>query len=200
MRILFRWFSWPFIVLVVLVWVLLGPDFFSPKPSGYPHKMVASAPIGGAFDLVDQNGRSVTDQDYKTPYKLIFFGFTACPSICPSELLKMGDILTTLGSRANRVTPLFITVDPARDTPQILKTYTAKFDPRITGLTGTSDQVDRVLQKFRVYAARVDTPHGYTMDHSAFLYLTDAKNQMITIYKIDQTADVIAADLRKRMD
>lgn len=194
---LFRILPWPILVLVGLAWVFLDPRGIVRDQN---QSDVASTPIGGAFDLVDQSGRPVTDQGYKTPYKLIFFGFTSCPSICPSELLKMSDILSALQSPADRVTPIFITIDPARDTPEKLKNYTAKFDARIIGLTGSQAQIDQIVHRFRAYAARVETPQGYTMDHSAFLYLTDADNYMVAIYKIDQTADEIAADIKKRID
>lgn len=163
-----------------------------------PAVMVSAVPIGGSFTLTDENGAAVTDQDFAGTQKLIFFGFTHCPAICPAELLKISDILTALGDGAKNMTPLFVTVDPVRDTAPVMKTYTDQFDPRIIGLTGTQDQIDQVVKKFRVYAARVPQGDDYTMDHSAFLYLTDANNIMITMYKMDQSADDIARDIKSR--
>lgn len=190
----------PLILIAVALAVLAGLLWPGGKTtSTLPAKTATVLPIGGAFTLVDENGQNVTDQNYAATKKLLFFGFTYCPSICPTELLKMADILTALKDNARKVTPLFITIDPARDTPDVMKTYTDKFDPRIVGLTGTQDQIDATVKSFRAYAARVPQGKEYTMDHSAFMYLTDETNEMITIYKMDQTADEIAADLKTRL-
>jgi protein SCO1/2 len=165
-----------------------------------PTETATATPIGGAFTLMDETGKTVTNETYKTPYKLLFFGFTHCPSICPTELLKMADVLTGLGDRANKITPLFISIDPARDTPSELAAYTNHFDDRIIGLTGTQDQIDAVVRAFKAYAARVNTENGdYTMDHSGFMYLTDHDNHLIKLYRLDDSADTILADLKRRL-
>lgn len=165
-----------------------------------PSETATATPVGGAFTLIDETGQTVTDQTYQTPYKLLFFGFTHCPSICPSELLKMADVLAGLGDNAKKITPLFISIDPGRDTPQELVTYTAHFDDRIIGLTGNQDQINAVVNSFKAYAARVDTGNGdYTMDHSGFMYLTDRDNHLIKLYRLDDSADTILADLQHRL-
>jgi protein SCO1 len=159
-----------------------------------------ATPVGGAFTLVDETGQTVTDRTYQTPYKLLFFGFTHCPGICPSELIKMADVLAGLGDDAKKITPLFISIDPARDTPPELAAYTAHFDDRIIGLTGTQDQINAIIGSFKAYAARVDMGNGdYTMDHSGFMYLTDHDNHLIKLYRLDDSADTILADLQHRL-
>jgi protein SCO1 len=170
-----------------------------------PPGLTMAGPVGGAFNLIDENGQAVTDQSYKTPYKLIFFGFTRCPDICPAALLKVTDVMAALpAAQAAQVTPLFITVDVDHDTPAVLKDYTANFDPRIVGLTGTQDQIDAAVQAFKVYAAKMKdvgdhTGRAVTFDHSGFLYLTDQNNHIIMMYRMGQDAAAVAADMGARL-
>jgi protein SCO1/2 len=152
-----------------------------------------------AFALTDENGAAVTHATYAGRHTLVFFGFTHCPAICPSELLKIADVLTALGDQAARLTPLFITVDPERDTATVLKTYTNQFSPAIIGLTGTAAQIQTAIDAFGVYATRVPQGKDYTMDHSTFLYLMDPQGVMIKAYKMDDDAATIADDLKKRL-
>jgi len=129
--------------------------------------------LGGPFELMDQNGRSVTDRDFRGRFMLIFFGFTHCPDVCPTELQVVAEVLQQLGPRADRVAPIFITVDPARDTPAVLADYVALFDSRLVGLTGTEAQIAAVARAYRVFYAKVTPPGAstYLVDHSSFLYL-----------------------------
>jgi cytochrome oxidase Cu insertion factor (SCO1/SenC/PrrC family) len=129
--------------------------------------------VGGAFTLTDHTGRTVTDQDFRGRSMLVFFGFTHCPDVCPTELQVVAEVLDKLGPAAARVAPLFVTVDPERDTPAALANYVQLFDPRIIGLSGSEAQIAAVARAYRVYYAKVTPPGAstYTMDHSSFLYL-----------------------------
>lgn len=165
-------------------------------------RMTASG-LTGDFTLIDENEVTVTPSTFAGQYKLIFFGFTHCPSICPTELLKIADIMAALPSdKAMRVTPIFITVDPRRDTADVIKKYTDQFDSRIVGLTGTEHQIRLAIDTFKVYAARVDTSKmsetksaNYSFDHSTFLYLFSPRHELIKLYRMSDTADQIAPDL-----
>lgn len=168
---------------------------------------VTAPGLTGDFTLIDENGATVTPATFAGQYKLIFFGFTHCPSICPTELLKIADIMAALPKdMAAQITPLFITVDPARDTAETLKKYTDNFDPRIVGLTGTGAQIRAATDAFKVYAARVEIPASsgsknvdYMFDHSTFLYLFGPDHQLIKLYRMEDTAAIIAPDLKKIM-
>jgi cytochrome oxidase Cu insertion factor (SCO1/SenC/PrrC family) len=160
-----------------------------------------SVQIGGPFHLVDQNGTAVTDADYRGRWVLVYFGYTFCPDVCPTELQTIAAALGKLGPEAARVAPLFITVDPARDTPAVLAKYVALFGHGITGLTGTPDQIAAVARAFRVYYAKapVGGAASYLMDHSSFLYLLDPKGRLAALFNQDTSADDLAAGLRERL-
>lgn len=138
----------------------------------------ASIAIGGPFSLTDQNGRAVTEQDFRSRPMAVFFGFTHCPDICPTTLGEFAAYMEALGPDAERMHWVFITVDPERDTPEHLARYMAPFDPRIVALTGTVAQVTQAAQNFRVTFRRVPLESGgYTMDHSASTFLLDAQGR-----------------------
>lgn len=160
---------------------------------------LAGAAIGGDFTLIDHNGNTVTQSDYKGSYKLVFFGFTFCPHICPTELQKLTLALKTLGDDANKITPLFISTDPERDTQEVMKEYVQQFDPRIIGLTGTVEQSKHAQDLYKVYAAKVNDPElsDYTMNHSAYTYLMGPNDEPLAIFKMDDSAQDIADGVRK---
>lgn len=171
------------------------------QPASTPQEGVAGAEdIGGAFSLVDQNGKPVTEKDYADTYKLVFFGFTNCPAVCPTELQKITLIMNELGEDTNKFTPIFITVDPERDTPDTIKTYLSNFHPKMIGLTGSAEQIEAVKNSFRVFAKKIEAEFmdGYMVDHSAFTYLMDKDNKLVAIYPSSDTAQSIADDLKKR--
>ncbi len=156
------------------------------------------AAIGGPFQLVDQNGRTVTDQDLKGRPFLVFFGFTHCPDICPTTLFDVSEIMRALGKYADRVGALFITVDPERDTPAALKDYLSSFDPHLAGLTGDPAAVAAVAKAYRVYFKKVPLDQGgYTMDHTAIVYLMDKEGRFVSPFNLKRTTDAAAADLRR---
>lgn len=144
---------------------------------------VGKAQIGGPFQLIDHNGNTVSDKTYAGKHLLVFFGFTYCPDICPAALQKVSLVMDKLGSKANNLKPLFISVDPERDTVAQLKLYMSNFDNRIAGLTGSTEQIADAVKVYRAYAKkRVDpsTSGGYTMDHSSFIYLMAPDGNFIT--------------------
>lgn len=144
---------------------------------------VGKAQIGGPFQLIDHNGNTVSDKTYAGKHLLVFFGFTYCPDICPAALQKVSLVMDKLGSKANNLKPLFISVDPERDTVAQLKLYMSNFDNRIAGLTGSTEQIADAVKFYRAYAKkRVDpsTSGGYTMDHSSFIYLMAPDGNFIT--------------------
>ena len=154
--------------------------------------------IGGPFNLVDQDGRAVTEKTWDGKLRLMFFGYTFCPDVCPTELQTMAQVFDKLGPKADKVVGLFVTVDPERDTPQVLKAYTANFSPRIVGLTGGAEQVAAAERAFRVYARKAPVEGGaYLMDHSAILYLMNQDGKFLNHFGNGTSADEIVAALQK---
>jgi len=160
--------------------------------------MATASAVGGAFQLIDQNGRTVTEEDLKGHPTLVFFGFTHCPDVCPSTLFEVSEVLRQLGSDAGGARGLFVTVDPERDTPEALKDYLASFDPHLSGLTGSREAIDRMLKTYRVYAKKVPTENGgYTMDHSVLVYLMDKQGRFVAPFSLKRRPEEAAADLRR---
>jgi protein SCO1/2 len=157
----------------------------------------AVAAVGGPFQLEDQNGKPVSDQDMKGRPFLVFFGFTHCPDICPTTLFEMSEVMKALGTDADRTGALFITVDPERDTPAALKDYLSNFDPHVHGLTGDPTAIDAALKAYRVYAKKVPLKDGdYTMDHTAVVYLMDRSGRFVAPFNMKQTPQAAAQELR----
>jgi protein SCO1/2 len=154
--------------------------------------------IGGPFHLTDGKGQAVSDADFRGRFMLVFFGYTNCPDECPLTLQKMAGALETLGPLAGKVAPLFITVDPARDTPARLASYLGNFDPRITGLTGTNEQIAAVAKAYKVYfsPAEHEASGADLVNHSTFLYLMDPAGDFRALLPSDIDAENLAAALR----
>jgi protein SCO1 len=158
----------------------------------------AAAAVGGPFRLEDQNGQLVTDQDMKGRPFLVFFGYTHCPDVCPTTLFDISQVMQKLGRDADRTGAIFITVDPERDTPAVMKDYLSNFDPHLRGLTGDANAVNAATKAYRVYAKKVPLEHGdYTMDHTAMVYLMDKNGRFVAPFNLKQTPDAAAAELRK---
>jgi protein SCO1/2 len=161
---------------------------------------VGRALVGGPFQLTDQAGKRLTDKDFRGRYTLVFFGFTNCPDICPSALQVMAAALDQLGPKGQAVTPLFISVDPERDSPRELATYVKSFHPRLVGLTGTPEEIEAVTKAYRVYVKKVaDTRSsaGYSFDHSAIIYLMGPDGAYVTHFTATTSADAMAERLAK---
>jgi protein SCO1/2 len=160
---------------------------------------LGTAQIGGPFALIDQDGRSRTDKDFRGRWMLIYFGYTHCPDVCPLTLEMMGDVMAKLGAQASRVTPIFITIDPARDTTGVMKYYVAAFGKTFVGLTGAPKEIALTESEFRVYARRRDVGHGdYAMDHSSVIYLMGPDGTFVTDYNDVADPAKIAADIKAR--
>jgi protein SCO1 len=154
--------------------------------------------VGGPFKLIDQNGRTVTEQDMKGKPFLVFFGFTHCPDVCPTTLFDISEVFRKLGPDADRAAALFVTVDPERDTPEAMKSYLSSFDPHLRGLTGEEAAVDGVIKAYRAYAKKVSNPDGsYSMDHTALVYLMDKEGRFVAPFNLKRRPEDSAADLRR---
>ena len=165
-------------------------------------KPMAGSAIGGGFSLIDHNGASVTEKTYAGQYKLLYFGFTYCPAICPTELQKITQALNKLGEKADVIQPLFITIDPERDTPAVIKEYVSLFHSRLEGLSGSVEQVKTVMKNYGIYANKVadkNSPDDYTMDHSSYIYFMSPDNKLISIYHMKDDAEFVAKDIAARL-
>lgn len=174
----------------------------SVRPAGSSGEVATSgkALIGGAFSLIDQNGHRVTDQDFRGRYLLVFFGYTFCPDVCPAALQVITAALDQLGADGEKITPVLITIDPDRDTPEKMGAYVRSFHPRMLGLTGSPEEVGAAIKAYRVYAKKVpDERNGadYTLDHSSIVYLMGPNGNLVTFSSEITKADVLAAQLRR---
>lgn len=160
------------------------------------------ARIGGPFTLIDKAGKTVRWDDFKGRWRIVYFGYTFCPDACPTDVQQMMRGFRKFEQEhpddAAKVQPIFITIDPARDTPAIVGQWTAAFSPRLLGLTGTKQQVDGAVKAFSAYYRRgEDTPGGYLMDHTRIAYLMDPDGKPIAMLPVDQGGDAVAGELAK---
>ena len=156
--------------------------------------------VGGPFSLTDSSGKHVTDKDFRGRNMLVFFGFTSCPDICPASLQLMSTVLDKLGPKADRITPIFITIDPERDTAPKLDEYMKHFSSRIVGLTGTPEEIAAAAKAYRVYYNKVPNKvvlGDYTMDHTGIIYLMDANGDYVTHFTPATPVDDMTAKLAK---
>ena len=162
----------------------------------------AAVTIGGPFTLISPDGATVTDGAYRGKWLLVYFGYTSCPDSCPTTLNEIARVLAKIGADAVKLQPLFITLDPQRDTRGVLEQYTQSFDPRIVGLTGSAQQIDAVAEEYGAYAARHRTgqgPEDYVIDHSTYLYVMDPEGKFARAFDADTPGDRIADELRVLM-
>lgn len=166
-------------------------------------RVAEGAAIGGPFQLVDQNGRSVTQADFAGKFMLIYFGFTYCPDVCPTELQVMGNAMDALDpADAARVVPIFITVDPKRDTPEQLKGYVAAFHPKMIGLTGTPEQIAAVAKAYKVYYSKqpnAAAPDDYSVDHTSFVYLMGPDGVLRSMFRSGASAKTMAGEIKTQI-
>ena len=201
---------------LLLVWALLWFARVSPTGSalltrietalglareGSGLVLPAGTEIGGPFQLVDPSGRTLSEADFRGRWMLVYFGYTFCPDLCPTELQTMAAALDRLGAAAAGVAPLFITIDPERDTPDVLAKYVKLFDPRIVGLTGIPSAIATAARNFRVYYAKVPGKNGapYLMDHSSLIYLMDPQGRLAALFDQATTARDLADAIRSHM-
>lgn len=157
--------------------------------------------VGGPFSLIDSDGKRVSDNEFRGKLMLVFFGYTHCPDICPTELQTVAEVVDKLGRDADKVAPVFITVDPERDTPEVLSAYVKGFNSNIWGLTGDAKDIANVAKAYRVYYRKA-TPNkdgDYAVDHSAFIYLMDEQGNYLTHFTFNSTADAIISVIKKHI-
>jgi cytochrome oxidase Cu insertion factor (SCO1/SenC/PrrC family) len=167
-------------LICISLWLALTPLRAQDVPARSPAEIMDilmwnREPVGGPFELIDHSGRTRTEQDFRGRLMLVYFGFTYCPDVCPTDLQAIGLAMDKLGADSANVQPLFVTVDPERDTPAHLAEYVKLFHPRLIGLTGSAEAIRKAADAYKVYYARVDLNKdaGYTVDHTAFIYLMD---------------------------
>ena len=159
---------------------------------------IGAAAIGGPFELIDENGHTVTDRDFRGKPILLFFGFVRCPVVCPTTLFEMSEVLRALGDDAERATGLMITVDPERDTPKSLKDYIGSFGPHMHALTGEPAKIASIAKAYRVYYKKVPLAGGdYTVDHSALVYLIDKEGRFVAPFNMKRRPEAAAVELRE---
>jgi protein SCO1/2 len=190
--------------LGVGLWLMLMPAGAADAPARSPAEIMDilmwnREPVGGPFELTDHTGRVRTERDFRGQLMLVYFGFTYCPDICPADLQAIGLALDKLGHDGERVQPLFVTVDPERDTAEHLAEYVPLFHPRLIGLTGSLEAVRRAADAYKVYFAKVPTgkeASDYTVDHTAFIYLMDRDGNYLGFFPPGTTADRMAEIIR----
>jgi protein SCO1/2 len=155
--------------------------------------------IGGPFSLIDQDGVRRTDKDFAGKAMLIFFGFTHCPDVCPTTMSIISAALEQLGEDADRVRPIFVTVDPKRDTPELLKGYLMSFDPRFVGLTGTEEEVAAAARAYKVYYRAQSAEPDAAFDHSSIIYLMDSNGRYLAHYTLETKPDEMAASIKEKL-
>ncbi len=183
--------------------LLAALAFAAPVAAQSAHQLQAEDSVGinPRYLLQDPRGRSVTNEDFRGRFQLIAFGYTYCPDVCPTTLVEMAAILKQLGDQAERLQPIFITVDPERDTRKVLQTYTEFFDPRILGLTGSPALVRRAADNFKIRYAKVREPgsDNYAVDHSAGMFLLGPDGSFIKKFAFATPVDQIAAQIQETL-
>jgi len=181
------------LLLVATAWITV----FNPRSGGGDQR--GAGAVGGPFMLVDHNGKAISDSDLRGQPFIVFFGFTHCPDICPATLMEVSQALEALGPQA-KISALFVTVDPERDTAAILKDYVSNFDSRITGVTGSRDLINAMARAYRAYWRKVPGEgDNYTMDHSTVVYLMNKRGGFINALNMQRPAKEIAAEIRPHL-
>jgi len=185
----------PLAVFLAGLGVLLATALFILQPQ--QQQSAARVPIGGPFRLTSHEGKPFTDADLKGKPFAVFFGFTHCPEVCPTTLYDLSQDLEALGADADKLRIAFITVDPEQDTVELMKTYLSSFDPRIVGLTGTPEEIAAVAKAYKIYYRKVPTDSGYTMDHSATIFLMDSKGDFYGTSNFQEAQEIRRGKLRQ---
>ena len=187
----------PLIALFIGFGALVAAAVLTLRPTGQEARPSA---VGGPFTLISHEGKAVTDREFLGAPYLVFFGFTHCPDVCPTKLFEISEALRAAGERGRDLRALFITVDPERDTPEVLKNYLGSFDPRIVGLTGDRAAVDGAVRAYRGYARKVPLKDGdYTMEHTALVYLMDKSGRFVGAFNLDRPPAQAAQEILQRL-
>lgn len=190
------------LLLGVLLGLLLIPGALERVLPKGELRSIGVATVGGPFTLTDHRGKRVSDADFRGRYMLVFFGFTFCPDVCPTALQVSAAALDKLGPKAERVAPVFISVDPERDTPEAMARYVESFHPRLVGLTGSAEEIAAVAKSYRVYYRKAKddkSAAGYTMDHSSIVYLMGPDGKFITHFTHTTSVDAMAAGIARHL-
>jgi protein SCO1/2 len=191
-----------FIVAGFLIGALAGAAILllATPHEGRSVQSSGTALVGGPFSLVGADGKAVTDADFRGRYMLVFFGFTHCPDICPAELQVIAEALDKLGDKGKKLVPVFITLDPERDTPRVMAEYVKTFGPNFVGLTGSPEAIAGAAKAYRVAYAKVknkESAGDYSVDHSALGYLMDPKGRYVTHFSYGTSSEEMAKKLGK---
>ncbi len=183
-----------FAAVTILIAVAIGVYALMSSPQT-GQRSFGEALVGGPFTMVNQKGETVTEQSFAGKPMLLFFGYTFCPDVCPTELQVMAEALRQLGDKGTDIQPILVSIDPERDTPQVLSDYVANFGPQFIGLTGTPEQVKAIAATYRVYYARVENktdPQSYLMDHSSIIYLMGPDGKFLKHFTYSTDAKALA--------
>ncbi|MBM1171990.1 SCO family protein [Microvirga arabica] len=199
-----RWTAWALVAVVLfgagaiaLGWLQVEKLGLRAQPTVTSSGVPA---VGGPFSLINHRGERVTQDTFKGKPTAYFFGFTHCPEVCPTTLFEMSQHLKELGQDADRLNVVFVTVDPERDTPELLKTYLESFDPRIVALTGTPEEMAAAAKAFRIGYRKVPTEGGdYMMDHTSSVIVTDAKGDLVSLIDYHEDEATALAKLKKAL-
>lgn len=163
--------------------------------------MSGQGTVGGAFSLTDAVGARRSLSDFRGKLVLLYFGFTYCPDVCPTDLMAMGNLVRSLGPAGDQVQPVFVTLDPERDKPEVLRAYVASFHPRFVALTGTEDEIRRVATSYKVYFEKVKPPgvSTYLIDHTAYVFLLDREGRFITLFPPGTPQERMAVMVREQL-
>lgn len=163
--------------------------------------MSGKGPIGGPFTLTDANGERRSLSDFRSRLVLLYFGFAYCPDVCPTDLMAVGNLVRSLGPDGNELQPVFITLDPERDTPEVLRAYVASFHPRFVALTGTEEEIRRVATSYKVFFEKVRVPGAgtYVIDHAAYIFLLDREGRFVTLFPPGTPAERMAIMVRDQL-
>ena len=191
-------------IAIGALWVGAAGIFSACSPKGPKFQGVdlTGAEYGRDLPLPDQHGKDRSIKDFAGKVVVVFFGYTQCPDVCPTSMQELAEVKQMLGKDGDRLQGIFVTVDPERDTPEVLKAYMANFDPSFLALYGTPEQLAAVAKDFKIYFKRVDgqTPTSYTMDHSAGSYVYDTKGRLRVYHRYGAGAQSLAADVRALLD
>jgi cytochrome oxidase Cu insertion factor (SCO1/SenC/PrrC family) len=190
-----------FVIACLILALLIGGVALTRAPGNGPPLTTGKALVGGPFKLTDQHGKTVSDADFRGKYMLLVFGYTFCPDVCPAELQVVTAALDALGPLADRIQPVFITIDPERDTVSQLALYAGNFHPRLVLLTGTSAEIAEVAKAYRVYYAKAESSanagRDYLMDHSSIIYLMGPDGQFVRHFTYTTDAAALAEQLKQ---
>jgi len=189
-------FKFWFVLILVMIAILVGYIVMKAVDI-YPSEHHQQIKVGGDFELLDQNGKVRTNRDFHGKFMMVYFGYRHCPDICPTALTTITEALDLLGPKAKHVQPLFITIDPERDTVKELAEYIQNFHHSFLALTGNAEQVEKAMGAYRIFAQKNEEGQDYSMDHSSIIYVMDRQGNLISHFSHSTSPEQIAEALRR---